>query len=191
MIAILSYIWPVLHGHMFAPLILPPGCSLWRNVGVWQSFLSASFEVICDFCPWVHLCGELYLLTYICWTISGFLDWYQLDHGWWCFGCVIQSGLQVFIENFCMFRDWPVIFVVIVVSLSDFDIGVTMTLWREAGHVFSFSVLWTIFRCFGVSSFFNAWYSSAPNPSCLGFLFSCCWEMFNFCFYLSAHRRFV
>lgn len=62
----------------------------------------------CGFCPWVHLCGELCLLIYLCWTVPASLGWSQLDHSEWSFGCVLEFDLQVSCGEICVHVHQPI-----------------------------------------------------------------------------------
>lgn len=39
---------------------------------------------------------------FIYWIMPASLGWNLLDHGWWCFWCVLRFGFEYFIEKFCI-----------------------------------------------------------------------------------------
>lgn len=59
-------------------------------------------------CPWVHLCGELCLLIYLCWTVPASLGRSQLDHSEWFFGCVLKFDLLVSCGEICIHVHQPI-----------------------------------------------------------------------------------
>jgi hypothetical protein len=70
----------------------------------------------CAFCPHFHLCVELCLLIYTCWTIPAFVGWNQFDRDEWPFWCIIDT---VFIVG-VLFLGWN--------TMSGYKLGRNLTL---------------------------------------------------------------
>ena len=128
-----------------------------KDVEFYQSPFQHLKILSCDFFLSIWLYGGLHWWIFIYQAISASLEWSLLDHGGWCFWCVLRFCLQVFYWVYCINvykrNQSHVLFLCWVFVWFRFNCGFI----DELGNAPSISILWNSLRSIGISSSLNVW----------------------------------